>query len=250
MTFKRWWELHNPMPGIKEGLYIWIETVLDFPDKNPFKMLMASSQIITAMQNRDVDAFRHCFWNVTDRIRNSLTFAEVPLICGAAECNAVEIERYLLGMGANPDEKMGKLPLLLYHLYFHDEKTSEIVHDLLVHGANPNVADRTGDTPLICAVYNGDVDSVRWLINFDADLNAQNKEGSTALMLAIDRKNFEITRHLLHAGARTDIADKTGWTAVDCQKYATAEIQSLFQPRLVTKHRPARSSEPRGKTRD
>ena len=66
-------------------------------------------------------------------------------------------------------------------------KDGKIVQILLDAGANPNLADRVGCTPLIAAADEGNERAAKELIAAGADLNATNSAGETALVTARDR---------------------------------------------------------------
>ena len=86
---------------------------------------------------------------------------------------------------------------------------------LLEHGADPNVADKDGSTPLMIASYKGFKEIVKRLLKDRARLNTEHKSktGSTALYLAVDKGHKEVVDLLLRHGARPNIhVSSTGWT--------------------------------------
>src|SRR5438105_9295868 len=70
------------------------------------------------------------------------------------------------------------------------------------------------DTPLHIATKwgEGDINTVKELIRFGADVNAQNGHGYTPLRYAVSNKKQEIVIQLLDAGADTEIEDNSGRT--------------------------------------
>ena len=58
------------------------------------------------------------------------------------------------------------------------------VSELLGQGANVNVQNDAGSTPLIEAVYNNHIETVKLLLEKGADPNARKKDGATALGFA------------------------------------------------------------------
>ena len=87
---------------------------------------------------------------------------------------------------------------------------------LLQHGADPNLADNKGDSPLIrAAMASGDAGRgvAALLLDAEAEIDHQNKNGWTALMHACKGSNVEVARLLLERGAR--LADGRGLVRVD-----------------------------------
>ena len=83
------------------------------------------------------------------------------------------------------------------------EGHAEVVRTLLLAGANPNVAERaTGSFPLHPAVKEGHVTTVAALIDGGADVNVVEVDGQTPLYIAAEEGSGEIVRLLVAAGAR------------------------------------------------
>jgi len=90
---------------------------------------------------------------------------------------------------------------------------------LLQKGANPNLADKKGTTPLMLATQLGYVDGVDWLVRKKAVVDQTNRSGETALILAVQLRNPEAVRALLKAGANPDKTDsRAGYSARDYAK--------------------------------
>jgi ankyrin repeat protein len=75
------------------------------------------------------------------------------------------------------------------------------VRDMLTAGANVNMKDEHGNTPLIEAARNGHDDVVRTLLAAGADPKLTNEDGKTALMLAQQNSHDDVVRALREAGA-------------------------------------------------
>ncbi|WP_255573926.1 ankyrin repeat domain-containing protein [Erythrobacter sp. SCSIO 43205] len=86
---------------------------------------------------------------------------------------------------------------------------------LLQRGANPNVRDRNGTTPLQIAVRLGHIEGVEALIKGGAQVDISDSAGETPLMTAVHQRNVELVRTLLAEGADPDINDNTGRSARD-----------------------------------
>ena len=90
---------------------------------------------------------------------------------------------------------------------------------LLQKGANPNLADKKGTTPLMLATQLGYVDGIDWLVRKKAVVDQTNRSGETALILAVQLRNPEAVRALLMAGANPDKTDsRAGYSARDYAK--------------------------------
>ena len=90
---------------------------------------------------------------------------------------------------------------------------------LLQKGANPNLADKKGATPLMLATQLGYVDGIDWLVRKKAVVDQTNRSGETALILAVQLRNPEAVRALLKAGANPDKTDsRAGYSARDYAK--------------------------------
>lgn len=89
---------------------------------------------------------------------------------------------------------------------------------LIERGANPNIADKSGVTPLSIAASLGFVEGVERLIKAGGRVDATNAAGETALIAAVHRRDTAIVRLLLKNGASADKTDNSGRSARD---YAT-----------------------------
>lgn len=84
---------------------------------------------------------------------------------------------------------------------------------LTQNGANPNIRDKDGNTPIQIAVIVGPIDSVEALIKAGADINSTNASGETPLMTAVHRRDVALVRLLLEKGANPDQNDNSGRSA-------------------------------------
>ena len=89
---------------------------------------------------------------------------------------------------------------------------------LLSLGANPNLADKRGVTPLMLASQLGFVDGIAMLASKGAKVDTTNDAGETPLILAVHRHDMPMVRILLAGGADPDRSDNSGRTARDYAK--------------------------------
>ncbi len=89
----------------------------------------------------------------------------------------------------------------------------ETVRSLLAAGADPNGAGKDGWTGLMSASRRDHLGMVEMLLGYGASVNAKSPDGVTALMAAANEGNTRSVQALLAAGAEPGIADTEGFTA-------------------------------------
>ena len=90
---------------------------------------------------------------------------------------------------------------------------------LLQEGADPNLAARSGETPLIAAARVGFLDAAEWLIDMGAKVDGHNRMGETPLIVAVQQRQIPMIRYLLEKGANPDKTDSAaGYSARDYAK--------------------------------
>jgi ankyrin repeat protein len=105
--------------------------------------------------------------------------------------------------------------LQAYHNHSKDKDVNvrEAIRILLDAGADPNIADNAGKTPLIANAW--DLEIAKLLLAHGANVNAQASDGFTPLLNA---GTLELTRLLLEHGADPFAKTKSGDTALDWAK--------------------------------
>jgi ankyrin repeat protein len=93
----------------------------------------------------------------------------------------------------------------------------EIVSILLRGGADANIKDGSGYTPLHCAVeHDGNVEIIRALIKAGAEVNTGDRHGRTSLHEAARNGLVEATQALIdNFGTDVNARDNEGKTALD-----------------------------------
>lgn len=153
----------------------------------------------------------------------------------------------LLDAGVKPDNLTvetapSDTPLLLYAVQQIGNGTQDYqqVCDLLLqYGANPDIADSDGTTPLIAAAFDSThrCDAIaRSLIAckpISKRLDIRDKQGNTALRCFCDRHRGEFVKLLLERGADPNIADKDGDTPLIAM---AAQGQTALMKQLLRAH--------------
>jgi ankyrin repeat protein len=102
---------------------------------------------------------------------------------------------------------------------------------LLSNGADPNLANRRGDTPLIAAARVGYLQGAEWLVTKKARVDEANKMGETPLIVAVQARHAPLVRLLISKGANPDKTDNAaGYSARD---YARRDSRNPELLRLI-----------------
>jgi ankyrin repeat protein len=116
---------------------------------------------------------------------------------------------------------------------------------LIQKGANPNIQDASGNTPMIIAINSGFEEAVSILITYRANVNLANSAGETPLIRAVQLRKRDLVIALLAAGADPDRTDVVGKSARD---YARDDNRSPAIAKLLAeapKAKPSSMSGPR-----
>lgn len=90
---------------------------------------------------------------------------------------------------------------------------------LMAQGADLNVANSSGDTPLIIAARIGFSEGADALLGRGAQVDKPNRRGETPLIIAVQQRNLALVRLLAERGANPDRTDNaTGRSARDYAK--------------------------------
>jgi ankyrin repeat protein len=132
----------------------------------------------------------------------------------------VDQVRALLAAGADPDavlaEWPGWRPLHAAIDVLEEGRPLETVVALLSHGATVDGWDPQHDaTPLLMAVFRGQPEAIRLLLDAGADVNVRGSEGDSPLRWAVQAGDLVLARLLLEHGAARDIDASGGPTGMN-----------------------------------
>lgn len=116
--------------------------------------------------------------------------------------------------------------------YSHNTLPGRLVRILLRNGADANLADNEGTTPLmrICAGRSSDMEDAQLtLLEHGADVSLQDKHGNTALMFAAQNSNLAMAKVLAEmlfefGDPKPDAVNNNGKTALDFAAEADNEL--------------------------
>lgn len=103
------------------------------------------------------------------------------------------------------------------------------INFLSQRGANANLADNRGTTPLMRATQLGFHEGIEALVKAGARVDEANDAGETPLISAVHRRDVALMRVLLSAGADPDRADNSGRSARDYAGLAGANSPTLAE---------------------
>ncbi|WP_049622530.1 ankyrin repeat domain-containing protein [Frateuria defendens] len=130
-----------------------------------------------------------------------------PVLTLAALLPDTRLLRKLIAKGADVNRASGSLTPLLAATRDSWHGRAEAVMTLLANGADAQVADADGNTPLHGAVLSGEPIVAAMLLDAGAAINALNKAGVGPLAAACRAANWPLAKFLLERGARPAPAD-------------------------------------------
>jgi len=127
------------------------------------------------------------------------------------------------------DEKKRYEELQVMSLDFARKGDSATLQKMIKHGLNKNLADEKGNTLLMLATYNGQLECAKMLLELGVDVDKRNDRGQTPLGGVAFKGNLEMVKLLLKFGAKIDADNGGGKTpllfaAMFGQKYIVAYL--------------------------
>jgi Ankyrin repeats (3 copies) len=150
------------------------------------------------VEKRNIEGIQEFVGHYHNVNQRSLLNQSTALFDAAVDSDE-KVVQSLLSLGADPNiaDDTGDTALMFAILANH----GEIVHQLILAGADVNHADLAGRTPLIQSVEMGRLVLVNLLLNSGADPNYTTQHGESALSIARDTGNQAVIAALLHSGA-------------------------------------------------
>eukprot|EP00833_Pecoramyces_ruminatium_P001730 jgi/Orpsp1_1/1175762/evm.model.c7180000055119.2 len=121
--------------------------------------------------------------------------------------NQFDIVNYLIQFGINKNKIYKNIfTPLTYATYTHIDQVKFLVE----RGADINVIDGYGHTPLMIASGHGRIKTVQYLVNNGADIHKKNAKGYNALLLSSKYGHFLVLKYLVEKGAHLNEKNNKG----------------------------------------
>ena len=131
----------------------------------------------------------------------------------AARTGTVGAVKALLAHGADVNARegwRGTTALMWAAAEGHAMAVQALIEGGVDNGADVNARSKSGLTPLLLAVREGQIDAVRVLLAAGATVNDTARDGTSALVLTIINAHYELAAFLLDTGADPNAADPRG----------------------------------------
>ncbi|XP_065566286.1 uncharacterized protein LOC136031022 isoform X2 [Artemia franciscana] len=177
----------------------------------PFQKVFGGGFLHNVAAQGKKDALNSMLGNGYD-IHGTDSAMSTPLQRAAAEGH-LEIVMQLIRHGADSNRQ----DLIHGNCALHEASWrgySQTVNFLCKAGANPNIVNRAGFSPLHLACQNGHNQTTRYLVLSGAFPDQQNSYGDTALHTAARYGHAGVTRILLSGNANINVQNKNGDTAL------------------------------------
>ncbi len=134
----------------------------------------------------------------------------------ANKLRAIKEKRAYIDINEPDADHPHQMTALHYATYLDDKShgplIQQIIQVLLDQGANINVQDKQGYSPLSLAVKNNHLETVKYLVSHGANKELCDKNYMTPLHWAASQGNLEITRFLVENGANIQAQEYHGYT--------------------------------------
>lgn len=123
----------------------------------------------------------------------------------------IKIAEFLIKNGADPNipDEDGMTPLLYAVTYMGYERDTKIIQFLLDNGADVNVVTNDGETILyeLCSTSDADIELIKDFIARGAPINVSSEYSFTPLTYALYHDNVELAKLLIESGADVNLKD-------------------------------------------
>lgn len=201
--------------AVRDGHVRIIEFLLSSVKKIPTRLLndiITVGQMSVSSSDRIVEMLMKYRAKTAEPSTDDLDDKDASLLL-ASHGGKIKLVKSALEDGANIEVVDGKgmTPLLWASL----RGCTEVVKVLLENGAEVNKANRAGWTPVIQAAASGHLDTLQVLIDHGGDVNQSTGYSETALMFAAGEGHLAIIELLLEHGAKPNLRNDDGLDALN-----------------------------------
>ena len=167
-------------------------------DANATFLLHGETALMEAARTGNVDALKVLVDHGAN-VNARETLRQTTPLMWAAEQNHPEAVRFLIQHGAEVNAQ------------------SLVVEPKARYGVNykNKVAGNTGGlTSLVLASREGGLDTVKALVEAQADVNKVTGDGSSAMLVAIQNGHYDVAHYLLEHGTNPNVQNNKGWNAL------------------------------------
>ena len=146
-----------------------------------------------------------------------------------AEINRHDLLEALIKRGGDLNERDPDTSDTALHIAIKSNNL-HILEQLLKAGADPNLINRFGKTPLKLGALNGYPEATQSLLKYGAKVDVEG-EAESALSFALAYENFEVACMLIQAGARIDGGASHTWAlCIVCSSVQTFKRSKPLKP--------------------
>ena len=193
------WVDHGRVEGVASAIQVVMERFFN-PDKPPFS---------TWIWLYDLDNPWRGEMPTAHPQRPQATPLYYAVLCGFRQL----VEHLISSYPGDVDARGGYYETPLLAAFF--QENTDIALSLLRRGADVNVIDESGMSPLHRASQSGDTDTVRMLLEHDAAVDILNSFGDTSFMLASLTGEIGVLRLLHQWGADVNFHNKDGLSPIE-----------------------------------
>nr|XP_039251264.1 histone-lysine N-methyltransferase EHMT1-like [Styela clava] len=202
-----------------------------FPE---FMLFQDNTKLMPDRENLDI-----LIQSLETDLPKKLRFQAKNLIQLVKQGDAVKVLQLLCGTGGNPNARNSSNQRTALHEAVARDSL-EIVHLLVTAGADVNVHDEDGKTPLFYAEQQNRLDIVKYLITCNTSLVHSDSEGMVPLHHAAKNGRLESCLTLMKYGSKNQIncLDEGGWTplvwAAEHKRTSTAQCLMYYNANMHT----------------
>ncbi|KAL5288688.1 ASZ1 family protein [Megaselia abdita] len=197
-----------------EGFYFGDDHIDKRANRRAILVINPDQELFDAAMKGNVEDLKKTIKDLVFDVNTILETGQQTLLHTGCRYANVDIVRYLLENGANPNRQVDSYTPLMEACCISIDKSKEakeIVDLLLHHRVVVNVSDKYGATPFMMACKNGHIDVVKKLAKL-ASMEASDNNGTTPLLYAIENNQQEIIKILLEEGANINICNRKGYS--------------------------------------